>query len=151
MLPCLHYDRISNADRFSIATTRVIASFDSGDPSDHRVSCGCASESIHRSPLSNVIFAEKLPWHDMTKNNVSAPLHATQQPLDSPSHLIKQVLGFPKKQGRMLFLMNSERGQNCPFSHDTAEAQPNQQTDLSESTKIVFLTATDTFQSTHGL
>lgn len=51
----------------------------------------------------------------------------------------------------MLFIMNSKRGQNCPFSHDTAEAHPNQQTDLSESAEIVFLTATDTFQSTHGL
>ncbi len=97
MLPCLHYDRISNAYRFSIATTRVIASLDSGDPSDHRVSCGYASESIHRSPLSNVIFAEKLPWHDMTKNNVSATATcyaATAQFAQSPDEASTR---FPKK------------------------------------------------------
>ena len=71
---------------------------DSGDSSDHRVSCGYASELIHRSPLSIVVFAETLLSHDMTNNYVSATAtcYAATTPFaQSPDEVSPR---FPKKK-----------------------------------------------------
>lgn len=126
---------------------------DSGDSSDHRVSCGYASELIHRSPLSIVVFAETLLSHDMTNNYVSATAtcYAATTPFaQSPDEVSPR---FPKKNGggASTWPMEPRHGRKHTFPNDPAEVHREHQTAIKTPTRTLIPTRIHTFQSTHGL
>ena len=81
-----------------------------------------------------------LAWQKPT----SLPLlHATHHPPSPPSHLMRQVLGFPEKMSANGRSLEAETRTKYCSPPNTAQTHHNQQTDFNASTQSLFPSAID--------